>query len=46
MAVIILFADKLDEHELLLREYMSQSAIQMIQIHSDEDYVQVFERGM
>lgn len=43
---IILFADELDERGKVLREYLAQSSIQLIQIHNHEDFVQVFERGM
>ncbi len=41
-AAIILFADKLDEREQILRSYLAQSSIQLLQIHRDEDFAQVF----
>jgi uncharacterized protein (DUF58 family) len=41
-AAVILFADALDEREQILRAYLAQSGIRLLQIHRDEDFAQVF----
>ena len=44
-AAVILFADALDEHEQTIRAYLSQSSVELLQVHGSEDFAQVFARG-
>lgn len=44
-AAVILFADALDEHAQMIREYLAQSSVELLQVHGSDDFAQVFAHG-